>query len=73
MSKQQPLEYLTGFIMGALLGFGITAIILVIYNLLCVWLGCAQMGFTWWNAIPLPLLLGISMAKIIANLKLGDY
>lgn len=73
MNRQNSLEYLTGFIMGAILGFGLTSVILVIYNLFCVWRGCVLMGFTWWIAIPLPLLLGISMSKIIANLKLEDY
>ena len=72
MNPQRSIEYLTGFMMGALLGFGITAITLVIYNLYCNWWGCAGMGFTWWNAIPLPLLLGIAMANAIANLGLGD-
>jgi hypothetical protein len=73
MQNTTTLEYMTGFLMGIFLGIGLTAIILVIYNLFCSWRGCALIGFTWWNAIPLPLLLGISMAKIIAGLKLGDY
>lgn len=72
MHTNTTLEYMTGFLMGAFLGFGLTAIILVIYNLFCYWWGCAAMGFTWWNAIPLPLLLGIIMANAIANLGLGD-
>ena len=72
MNSQHTLEYLTGFIMGAILGFGLTAVILVIYNLVCGWRGCALVGFTWWNVIPLPLLLGISTAKVIAALKLGN-
>lgn len=73
MNSQNSIQYLTGFIMGALLGVGLTFVILVIYNLFCAWRGCVMMGVTWWNAIPLPLLLGISMSKIIANLKLEDY
>ena len=73
MNTISTLQYLTGFIMGALIGFGLTAIILVIYNLFCVWRACALVGFTWWIAFPLPLLLGISMSKVIANLKLEDY
>ena len=73
MNTISTLQYLTGFIMGALIGFGLTAVILVIYNLFCAWRGCALVGFTWWIAIPLPLLLGIFMSKIIASLKLGDY
>jgi|GEM_PF-3047483 len=73
MQSNTTLEYMTGFLMGVFLGFGLTAVILVVYNLYCSWRGCAVMGFTWWNAIPLPLLLGISLSKIIASLNLGDY
>ncbi|MGW8227138.1 MAG: hypothetical protein ACWGOY_15460 [Anaerolineales bacterium] len=72
MNPQHSIEYLTGFMMGALLGFGITAIILVIYNLFCAWRGCVVIGFTWWHAIPLPFLLGVIMANAIANSGLGD-
>jgi hypothetical protein len=73
MNNTTTLQYLTGFIMGALIGFGLTAILLVIYNLFCLWRGCGLVGFTWWNIIPLPLLLGIYMSRFIANLKLEDY
>lgn len=73
MNSVSLLQYLTGFIMGALLGFGITAAFLVIYNLFCLWRGCVLVDFTWWMAIPMPLLLGISMSRFIANLKLEDY
>jgi hypothetical protein len=72
MNTNSTLEYLTGFTMGALMGFGLTAIILVIYNLFCGWWGCSSMGFTWWNAIPLPLLLGANLAIAIEGLGLGD-
>ena len=72
MNTKTTLEYLTGFIMGALLGISTTATILVIYNLFCAWRGCVLMGFSWWNVFPLPLLLGIIMANAIANLGLGD-
>jgi hypothetical protein len=74
MKKTELLEYLTGFLMGATLGFMITGVVLGIYNLTCRWwLDCGYLPMTWWNAIPLPLILGFSMARIIANLKLGDY
>jgi len=60
--------------MGAFYGFAITGVILVLYNLTCRWwLGYGFMPMTWWNAIPLPLILGISMSINIANLKLGNY
>ena len=74
MNQTKLIEYLTGFLMGAFFGFMITAVILVLYNLTCKWwLGCGAIPMTWWNAIPLPLIFGIFMAKNIANLKLGDY
>lgn len=73
MNSPTTLQYLTGFIMGVLIGFGITAIVLIVYNLICLWSGCVLVGFTWWTAIPLPLLMGISMSRFIAHLKLEDY
>ncbi|MFN2233233.1 MAG: hypothetical protein ACK2U1_03325 [Anaerolineales bacterium] len=73
MNPLTLLQYLTGFLMGAFLGFGLTAAIQVIYNFYCLWRGCVLVDFTWWIAIPLPLLLGICMSKFIANLKLEDY
>ena len=60
--------------MGAFLGFMITGVALILYNLMCRWwLGCRFMPMTWWNTLPLTLILGISMAINIANLKLSDY
>ena len=74
MNKLKIIEYLTGFLMGAFFGFMITGVILVLYNLTCRWwLGCDDIPLAWWNAIPLPLILGISMSINIANLELGDY
>jgi len=74
MNKTKLLEYMTGFLMGAFLGFMITGVALQLYNLTCKWwLGCGFVPMTWWNVIPLPLYLGISMSINIAKLKLGDY
>ena len=73
MNSPKNLEYLTGFVMGAVFGFTLDVVILVVYNLVCRGLGCRLIGFTWWNAIPLPLLFGILMAIAIGNLGLGDY
>ena len=73
MNSVSTIQYLTGFIMGVVIGFGLTAIPLVLYSLFCLWRGCSLVVFSWWYTIPLPLLLGIYMAKFIANLKLEDY
>jgi hypothetical protein len=70
--KLNPIEFLTGFLMGAFMGIcldlGFSA-----YNLLCAWLGWAKISVTWWMLIPLPLVLGLVMGRAIASLHLEDY
>jgi hypothetical protein len=58
--------------MGVSLGLGLDSSFFV-YNLFCKWLGCTQIVLTGWIMLPLPVLLGIIMAKAIAGLHLEDY
>jgi hypothetical protein len=73
MSPQRTIEYLTGFLMGAFLGFSLEAGLEFSYNLLAGWFGWARFQPTWWMLILLPLLLGLVMSKAIADLHLEDY
>jgi hypothetical protein len=73
MDPTRHIEYLTGFLMGITFGLILECIIGFIYFLFCLWLRCTRPGLTWWwILVPVPLLLGIIMAKVIAGLHLGD-
>lgn len=73
MKKQNPIEYLTGFLMGGFLGFFIEGAIVIMYNLLCTWLGWARLNLAWWMLVPVPLVFGLVMGKAVASLHLEDY
>lgn len=73
MTHQRSVEYLTGFLMGVFLGFGLEAGLVVVYNLCIGWFGLARFQPPWWLMIPFPLLLGVGMSKTIADLHLEDY
>jgi hypothetical protein len=73
MNPTRYIEYLTGFFMGIIFGLIFECAIGFIYFLFCAWLRCVRPGLTWWWIfVPVPLLLGIIMAKVIADLHLGD-
>ena len=71
MNKTKVIEYLTGFFIGAFIGLFLDASILV-YNQLSSWLTLSQVRLTWWNMLPMPILLGLGMAKFIADRYLRD-
>ncbi|MGC9358218.1 MAG: hypothetical protein ACP5GX_10130 [Anaerolineae bacterium] len=72
MNKQESIEYLTGFIMGAILGMVLNCVGIELYRWVYAWMGRPPPDPTWWSMIPLPLLLGVGMAIQIAHLRLGD-
>ena len=73
MKKLNPIEYLTGFLMGSFLGFYGECLFLFFIRLVCIWLGWVRLDIPWWMLIPVPLLLGLGMGKAIAHLHLEDY
>lgn len=73
MSPSRSIEYLTGFLMGSFLGFGLEFSFAILYNLLAGWFGWAPLRPAWWMMIPLPLVAGLIMSKAIADLHLEDY
>jgi hypothetical protein len=76
MKKLNPIEYLTGFLMGTFFGVFIENILLAIGGLFLPLFGWKRPAFDWWMLIPLitiPLLFGIWMGKNIASLHLEDY
>lgn len=73
MNPTRYIEYLTGFLMGVTFGLILECMISFIYFLFCLWLKCAHLELSWWwISVPIPLLLGIIMAKVIADLHLED-
>ena len=72
MNPQRSIEYLTGFIMGVFIGFGLD-LILYLVILAVGWLGGTHIAIKWWMMVPLPLLAGLFMSKAIADLHLEDY
>ena len=73
MKKINPIEFATGFFMGVIFGFFIDGVFIMIYNLLCTWLGWKSINLVWWMWIPLPIVSGLIMGKTIASLHLEDY
>ena len=74
MKKINPLEFQTGFLMGAFLGFSIEAILLIIYNFVLTNLfEWQKISPQWWWYLPFPIISGIVMGSAIANLHLEDY
>jgi len=74
MKKLNPLEFQTGFLMGACFGFLLEMVLLFFYNrYLCVWFNWQHLNVEWWFLIPVPILFGLMMGNAIANLHLEDY
>jgi hypothetical protein len=73
MKKLNPIEFLTGFLMGFFFGGCIESVFVIVYKLLCTWLGWRQLHIVWWMLIPVPLVFGLSMGRAIASLHLEDY
>ena len=73
MMKLDPIQYLTGFLMGVFFGFIAEGVFFIIFNLLCTWLKCTHLDIAWWMLIALPMLLGVITGKTIASLHLEDY
>ncbi len=71
--KYNPIEYLTGFLMGIFFGVMLQGGVIFFYSLICKWLGWGLISLAWWMAIPFPLLTGFFMASAIAGLHLEDY
>ena len=73
MKKINSIEFATGFFMGVFLGICIEGVFIMIYNLLCTWLGWKSINLVWWMWIPLPIVSGLIMGKTIASFHLEDY
>jgi hypothetical protein len=64
---------MTGFLMGLFLGVFIEAGIVSLYRLLAGWLGWPPLEISIWYLLPFPILCGLFMSKVIADLHLEDY
>jgi hypothetical protein len=76
MKKLDPIQYLTGFLMGAFFGFFAEGILMIFCSLLYKWLGRAHLELAWWMTLllfPVPLFLGVIVGKAIASMHLEDY
>ena len=74
--RLDPIQYLTGFLMGAFFGFVAEGILLALSGLLFTWFGWTRPEFTWWMPvllIPIPLVFGRAMGRAIASMHLEDY
>jgi hypothetical protein len=73
MEQRHPFhQTLVGFLLGALLGVGLNYAMMSLNNFVCRWAGCPQYAMTWCNALPLPILLGISLAYWVTHYPLAD-
>ena len=76
MKKLNPLEYLTGFLMGIPIGVAIGSILFFLFNKIYILIFETQFAFSGWMVIllvPFPLVSGMIMGKAIASLHLEDY
>jgi len=73
MKKLNPIEYLTGFLMGSFLAFFYECLFLLFVRLVCIGLGWVRLDIPWWTLLPVPLLAGLITGKAIARLHLEDY
>ena len=72
MNPQRKLEYLTGLLMGFVLGFVLDGLVVLLIRI-GQWFGLPRLAITWWMLLPLPLISGFFMSKAIAGLHLEDY
>lgn len=72
MNIRDLIQYLTIFLIGALLGLGAEFLYRTIFNAFCRWQGCTLLDFTWWKMLPMPLLLGIVMTIAVIRSSPGD-
>jgi hypothetical protein len=73
MKKLNPLEYLTGFLMGSFFGLFCECLLLIFIKIISIWLGWMPLAILWWMLIPVPLVFGLVMGQAIARLHLEDY
>jgi hypothetical protein len=73
MKKINTLEYATGFLMGLFLASFLEAAAFFVYTLITRKFGLQPAFLPWWFFIPLPILAGLVMGRIIASLHLEDY
>ena len=74
--RSDPIQYFTGFIMGAFFGFLAESILLIFLSLLFNWLGWHSPPYYWsmvLTLIPIPLVLGLITGRAIAGMHLEDY
>jgi len=76
MKKLDAIQYITGFLMGVFFGFIAEGIPLIACGLLYKWFGRAQYELTLWMLLlmlPIPLVMGLLMGKLIASMHMEDY
>lgn len=74
--KLDPLQFLTGFLMGGFFGFTVECLLLISCRLVYTWLGRPGIELAWWMPvllIPLPVWFGLTTGKAIASMHLEDY
>jgi hypothetical protein len=76
MKRLDPLQYLTGFLMGVFFGIFAELSLLIPCGFVYTWLGRPSVGLAWWMPmllIPIPLASGMITGKAIARMHLEDY
>jgi hypothetical protein len=72
MDREAPVRALIGFVMGALMGAVLSLGGAWLLNLLMVWRGLEPRVIHWWDALPLAVILGLSLAINMYRPPFGD-
>ena len=72
MDTQRVERALIGFLVGGMMGAGFSFLFMWIYNQIIPWIGREPVQITWQNALPLALIMGLSMAINMAHPPFGD-
>ena len=72
MDRQRGFRALIGFIVGALLGYGMNYAFLWLWNKAALWLDREPTPLTWTSGIALGIIFGLAMAINMANPPFGD-
>lgn len=72
MDRHRGTRALIGFIVGALLGYGMNYAFLWLWNKAAGWMNREPTPVTWTSGIAMAIIFGLSLAINMANPPLGD-
>lgn len=73
MDRGAVVRALIGFIIGASLGVVVSLGIVWLWNLYMVWRDLPPRMIHWWDALTLAVIVGLSLAIIMAHPPFGNY